>query len=414
MPSSSRPTRLRAPARAALFALVVALGCARGGGPAEPDPTSTDPGRITGTVVRASDGTPLPTAQVRAIPGSHEATIDPAGGFVLTLPSPGEPVRYTVIASHPLLGETRVEVTLGPERPTATVELRLGTAAPEDPADPPPAPTLEVQAGVEVGVIPCVEIGEPLTYTAAVRNSGSEAVEDVTLAGELTPPELFQRRLAPGDVVVDRARFPDARVELDADGFTFTVELGRLEPSEDPVPVYSVSLPSAANLGIWCHRVMADGGRVEDMACFATQLAIHIDTANEDGVLDAAGAFDPAPEEFRVGDGGASRPDALVYRVRLTNRMCTLRGVQLVGRLAPAEILAYRGPLEAVPHRGVVTGSDSGYTWELGDLAPDESAELLFRVEALAPGRGTHRIEISWEGLPRPLVLHEESTDVVP
>lgn len=232
-----------------------------------------------------------------------------------------------------------------------------------------------------------------------VRNTYDRALFDVVVHDSVDPGG-FARSIRPEDVVVDRSRFPDASVTVHSDGFSFTVRLGELPPTSQAehgyVPAYDLTLPAAEGNCMWLHAAVGgalhpvgvdlanrDDTGMADLDCFT----LGLDVENEDGQLTAAGSFDPAPEAFRVGE-------SVVYRVVLTNPGFALTDVRVVDELAPNEgNLAIR-EIVGEPSRGTATFDDRSLEWTVGDLPSGESAELLFRAEALAVGDDVNRVRI--------------------
>lgn len=388
-PSFARLLVLSALAGAALGA-----ACTRGGleCPASAScPASDTTATIRGVVRSVSDGSPIEGATVATEPATLEVSTGLDGRFSLVVPVESDGSSYTVVAS---LGEERTLVSTGTLLPGGPpLELSLTLTRPADPHDPPDDPgpgssDVDLRVSLTRSVFPCILIGEPLEFGVEVRNEGDAGVEGVVVHDTLSSPEAFQRALELSDIVVDRERFPVAVVEVNPEGFSFSVRLGRLDGEADDdgwTPVYTVSLPAGVTRAVWCNRVVAvegEGRRLaEDTACVTTTLAIMFDREIRDGVLAPDGSFDGEPETFRVGD-------ELAYRIRLRNDNCeTWTGSRVVLETDPAGIVAYRDPVDGFPTRGTVTGTGGGrLVWEVGDLAFEESAVLVVRAEALAAG----------------------------
>lgn len=293
----------------------------------------------------------------------------------------------------------------------------------------------------------CHEVREALldvrkTARDAVLSAGTTAVWDVEVANlgstALTNVVIFDTldaafdSLVATDIVVNTALFPSATVSVDANGHTFSVNLGSLAPTSGIAAAtcqglgdgfclaYTVTanLPSFA--GVFCNRVTARGTNAAgtlietDISCVTTTVAIELDITNEDGFLDAAGIFQSAKEIFHVGDGSAAEPDSLVYELTVTNQSSfTATGVKIVDLVAPnTGIIEWRADL--FHSQGTVTGtSNAGFTWTIGTLAPGTGATLRFRAEAVRTGNDVNRANLTADQLTG-TTQEEEPTTVSP
>ena len=273
--------------------------------------------------------------------------------------------------------------------------------------------------------------GTQAVWDVEVANFGSTALANVTIHDTL---DATLGVIDASDVVVNTDLFPSAVVTVDAGGHTFSVNLGSLPPTSG-IPAatckglgggfclaYTVTadLPSVA--GVFCNRVTARGTffsvagtLVEtDISCVTTTIAIELDIANEDGFLDASGAFQSAKDIFHVGDGSAAEPDSLVYELQVTNQSgFTATGVRIVDLVAPnTGIIEWRQTLFV--SQGTVSGaSNTGFTWNIGTLAPGTGATLRFRAEAVRTGDDVNRASLTADQLTG-VKVDEEPTTVSP
>ena len=301
----------------------------------------------------------------------------------------------------------------------------------------------------------CHEVREALldvrkTAQDAVLSAGAQAVFDVEIAnlGSATLTNVvIHDTLDAGFVAIDAtaitvntALFPTATVAVDpelADGRqTFSVTLGDLAPTAGVAGAtcqglnpgdgfclaYTVSVTTPFTAGVFCNRVTARGTNAggtlieTDISCVTTTVTIELDLTNEDGIWDGT-SFLTEKEIFRVGDGGPARPDSLVYEVTVTNQSAnvTATGVVVIDSVAPRSgIIEFRGPPILITPGTTVSGaSDTGFTWTIGDLGPGDTAEIVFRAEAVASGDDVNKAVLRADQLTG-FQVNEEPTTVTP
>jgi uncharacterized repeat protein (TIGR01451 family) len=134
---------------------------------------------------------------------------------------------------------------------------------------------------------------------------------------------------------------------------------------------------------------------------------------NQDGELDAGGAFQSGREGFAVGE-------TVVYRIEVINEsQFTATGVVVVDGVAPntAAISCTRLLVTspegggANPSTGVVGGGDcttTGFRWTIGDMPANTNAVLFFHADALGPGTTINRATLRADNLPFALVVEEQ------
>lgn len=286
----------------------------------------------------------------------------------------------------------------------------------------------------------CHEVREALlevvkTTEDAVITAGALAVFRVDVANNGSAP------LTNAVIVdtLDQALFDGSQVEggvfrvIVADEFggdtleptsrIFEVPLGTLDPTDGFVLAYTVEITTPLFEGLFCNRVTANGdtpiGTISDsdIACVTTTVTIELDVSNEDGEI-VGTAFSSAKEQFNVGESG----DAFVYEISVTNQSAfTATGVTVVDEVAPntgaivCEGIRATDPAGgANPNIGSVVGgdcSDSGFTWNIGDLDAGEQAILYFTAEALAAQNDVgNRVRLTADQLAGEIVDEEPTT----
>lgn len=134
---------------------------------------------------------------------------------------------------------------------------------------------------------------------------------------------------------------------------------------------------------------------------------------NDDGELDAGGAFQSAKEGFAVGE-------AVVYRIEVVNEsQSNATGVTVVDGVAPnTGAISCTGLLATSPEgggvnpsSGTVGGGDcaaTGFTWTIGDMPANTNAVLFFDADAIAPGTPINRVTLTADNLAFALVVEEQ------
>lgn len=146
-----------------------------------------------------------------------------------------------------------------------------------------------------------------------------------------------------------------------------------------------------------------------------------LDLSVEDGFIDrlpTTSVFDAAQEAFVVGDGSATRPDALIYQIIVTNQSAVAADdLQIVNAVGPnghgiacREIISTAPDGFANPTLGEVSGGTcafAGFTWRIGTLEGGTTAILYFRAEALEEGNWVNLAGLLGPGLKSPALLEE-------
>jgi uncharacterized repeat protein (TIGR01451 family) len=352
-------------------------------------------------------------------PVSMSTITDGTGRFEFTVPSSEDRVSQYVLEVRSEGYETVSLQVVVARGGTAVLDVTMESILPEPQPQPEPDPTGIVVTSSSEDEVGCIAAGVELPFTVRIANEGDAPEEGIVLHDTLDTG--FSRILTSSDIAVDRSNFPDAVVVLNPNGRSFRVELGTLPPM-GPAEVYTVTLPAGA-AGVFCNRVSAVGAGglqlASDHSCVTNTLAIDIELLNEDGAI-VGGQFTAAPEVFHVGDGGLDRPDALAFRVVISNRHCSSIGFPL-GDMSLTSILGARsGALEfrdlfpGFPSRGtVVSSATGGFVWSIGTLAPGEEAEIRFRAEAIRAGDDVHRVELTVPEFTGTIV-HEEPVTILP
>ena len=153
---------------------------------------------------------------------------------------------------------------------------------------------------------------------------------------------------------------------------------------------------------------------------------IEFDITNDDGTTPtpAPAGFVSTKEVFQVGDGGAARPDSLVYKVTVSNLSTTDTATNVVIRdsvgpnnniIACRAIVASVKPAASSAPPTTCTLGDRGWVWTVGDLPPSSQVELYFRAQALDLGGGAdvNRVRLTADQAANPMV-DDEPTTVAP
>jgi uncharacterized repeat protein (TIGR01451 family) len=276
--------------------------------------------------------------------------------------------------------------------------------------------------------------GTQAEWDVEVANFGSTALANVTVHDTL---DATLEAITEADITVNTALFPSAVVTVNADGHTFSVNLGTLPPTAG-IPAstcqglgggfclaYTVraNLPDTA--GVFCNRVTARGTFFSvagtlietDISCVTSTIAIELDISNEDGFYDGSGipgGFQSAKDIFHVGDGSAAEPDSLIYDIQVTNQSgFTATGVRIVDLVAPnTGIIEFR-QVTFISQGSTSGASNAGFTWTIGTLTSGQTARLQFRAEAVRTGDDVNRASLTADQLTGTKV-DEEPTTVSP
>ncbi|MEJ2151418.1 MAG: hypothetical protein P8Y29_00365, partial [Gemmatimonadota bacterium] len=154
----------------------------------------------------------------------------------------------------------------------------------------------------------------------------------------------------------------------------------------------------------------------QDIACVTTTTTIELDVSNDDGELDAGGAFQSTKESFAVGE-------EIIYRIEVINQsQFTATGVEVFDEIAPnTGAIACTGLLAtspegggANPSAGSVGGGDCGaasFTWTIGDMPANTNAVLFFAADALAAQSNVgNRVNLTADQLTGTIVDEEPTT----
>jgi hypothetical protein len=411
-------TRLRPGATGVSFVALIGIAGLRCSGPADPTVPVETSATISGLVTGAGEQ-PLAGAQVSLNPGGKTIVTDASGRYRFEVESSGQAFPVFSVRIEQEGYETVVVAVVVGSSGVAVADVTLLPVEPPPAAGPEPFEGILVD-GFSEDEVRCIAPGTFLDYTVTIANEGVALSPAIILHDTLDA--TFGRALTSDDIAVDREMFPEAVVTLDPEGRSFRVELGSL-PVMSATEVYTVRLPVGPAVGVHCNSVSAvdPEGRVlsDATSCVTNLLVVEIDLVNEDGAI-IGGAYTSEPEVFHVGDGGADRLDALVYRVVVVNHHCGSLGfpsrgsslTSIVGARSGA--VEFRQVLTGFPsHGAIVSTTTGGFVWEIGTLAPGEEAEVRFRAEAIAAGEDVHRVELSVPQLPG-VKVHEEPITILP
>ena len=273
------------------------------------------------------------------------------------------------------------------------------------------------------------------SFRVEIANLGSATLTNVTIVDSMDvnfPSGLRARqRLTAADIHLNTTNFPGATVSaVDTTSNPafdiFTVTLPTVTPSTAAQiaanggfrEAYRVVVRLLANSGTFCNRVTARattaGGQTfteTDIACITVLPgAVEFDITNEDGTTPTPppAGFNSNKEIFRVGDGGAARPDSLIYQVIVRNRSQTFTATNVVIRdsVSPnLNIIACRATVLAiVPLATLLSHATESVAAKTGDtvggLLNATLGNLTELVIALAALRDEPGLRKLLEGLP--------------
>ncbi|MEJ2152118.1 MAG: carboxypeptidase regulatory-like domain-containing protein, partial [Gemmatimonadota bacterium] len=150
-----------------------------------------------------------------------------------------------------------------------------------------------------------ISAGAQAAFDVEIENNGSATLANTVIVDTLDQ-SLFDA--TPGfneDNIVLDDDYSDATVTVN--GRIFTVDIGDLAPTSGFDLVYTVLVNTPGSTdGVFCNRVTASGTTpagtlsAQDIACVTTTTTIELDVSNDDGELDAGGAFQSTKESFAV------------------------------------------------------------------------------------------------------------------
>ena len=266
-----------------------------------------------------------------------------------------------------------------------------------------------------------ISAGAQAAFDVEIENNGSATLTNTVIVDTLDQA-LFDA--TPGfdaTNIVLATGFTGATVTVN--GRIFTVDIGNLAPTSGFDLVYTVFVNTPGSTdGVFCNRVTASGTTpagtltAQDIACVTTTTTIELDVSNDDGELDAGGAFQSAKESFAVGE-------EIIYRIEVVNQsQFTATGVSVFDEIAPnTGAIACTGLLAtspegggANPSTGTVGGGDCGaasFTWTIGDMPANTNAVLFFAADALAAQSNVgNRVNLTADQLTGTIVDEEPTT----
>jgi uncharacterized repeat protein (TIGR01451 family) len=363
-------------------------------------------------VLDRQSGAPLENAAVRTESGSESVRTGANGAFSLVVPLATGVTRYGLVASREGYEDLAIEVTLSsePVQVVLAMEIREEAGPPGSPSD-----SIALRVTVDTGAR-CVAPGDLLEFHIEARNTTSRPLTNLVFEDSLEAgfQGEFQRGLESSDVRINEDAVSSASLEIHPDGRSFRLELGQVNPTGDRfVPLFTVGLPAATHIGLWCNRAVT---RIGDApfageACITTPLVFAMDISNEDGTL-VGGIFKDERETFSVGDGGPTAPDSLVYEVVITNSNCyALTNVTVTDSVGASRgIVEFREAIAGYPAVGTLQSFGlRGFVWSIGGIEPNQRAMLLFRAEAVERGQDVNAVHFRSHELPGEKI-DEEST----
>ncbi|HUP01057.1 MAG TPA: carboxypeptidase regulatory-like domain-containing protein [Gemmatimonadota bacterium] len=289
---------------------------------------------------------------------------------------------------------------------------------------------LDIRKTTEDAVI---SAGAEAVFEIEIANAGSATLTNVVIVDTLDQAFIdADPTFSAADVELDPA-FATATVTVN--GRIITINIGNLPPTPGGgfVTVATIRVSTPGIESVFCNRVTVTGTNpagtlsASDIACVTTTVTIELDIQNEDGSIDAGGVFQSAKEVFVVGDGGAARPDSLVYKVTITNQsQFAATNVVVVDQVAPnTGAIVCRAILATVPagepgggganptvgSAGPAACATTGFTWNIGTLGAGQAAVIYFRAEALSPQSGVgNRVRLTADQLTGEIVNEEPTT----
>jgi len=266
-----------------------------------------------------------------------------------------------------------------------------------------------------------ISAGAQAAFDVEIANNGSATLSNTAIVDTLDQ-SLFDA--TPGfdaTNIVLATGFTGATVTVN--GRIFTVDIGNLAPTSGFDLVYTVLVNTPGSTdGVFCNRVTATGSTpagpltAQDIACVTTTTTIELDVNNDDGELDAGGAFQSAKESFAVGE-------SIIYRIEVINQsLFTATGVSVFDEIAPnTGAIACTGLLAtspegggANPSTGTVGGGDCAaatFTWTIGDMPANTNAVLFFAADANAAQSNVgNRVSLTADQLTGTIVNEEPTT----
>lgn len=166
------------------------------------------------------------------------------------------------------------------------------------------------------------------------------------------------------------------------------------------------------------HRVQWTGGGISgavsrDVPTVIGETSPRVEFDLSDGLVDAGGVFQSSGN-FQLGDGGAGKPQGLVYQIVLTNPSAVssisnaVATVRVGGRTG---IVEFRGVPPGFPTSGAVVPMGSSLIWTVNTLAPGQSAILQLLSEAVDAGQDVATATLTFD-LAGGTLLVEEFTGV--
>lgn len=225
-------------------------------------------GRIAGRITDAT-GQPIVAAVIHVEPGDYRTKTDVSGNYSIDVPLIDEAGSYILAVSHDDYITVTSAIVLETSTPMASFDLEMSRRDRD-----PPLEILDIHQYVPPGQWPT---GPILEYTVDIGNQGTTTMSGLVLTDTLDAAHNHAMSLE--DITINRDAFPSAVVTLGVDGRSFWIDLGTLEPTQNRIRAFVLSVPTPEGDGLFCNRVYsaaeADGQSISDIAidCVATTLS---------------------------------------------------------------------------------------------------------------------------------------------
>lgn len=222
-------------------------------------------GEIRGTVLSGEDGTPLPGVFLGLSPGDRSTVTDAEGQYAFSDLAVG--VSYQLTARRDDYADLTTTLELAEEDNPLTIDLSM----PPFSRINPPVGDLRVWTDVTNGF----GLDDPsMTFRLRLENLGMEALTEVTINDSITAGwDGYQLKLE--DFSIDREAFPDAQLEIAANGRSFMVSIDELVPTTSLVELLRFTVPTPSEPSVYCNLVegtaTGEGSvmRHDDSSCLA-------------------------------------------------------------------------------------------------------------------------------------------------
>jgi hypothetical protein len=209
-------------------------------------------GSISGTVLAHADGSPIVGLSVTIVPGGQATVTNALGQFAFADLVAGS---YTVLISGEGFKRVSSAVTLSTSRMEADLDLFLSPPVP-----PSGEERLDIRKTITQGRL---GKGETLTYVVELLILPGEPISNVTVRDTLDL--IFGPRVTEERVQLNLSAFPDANLDVSANGRSFEVLLGTVNPTGGFVAVLTLTIPSPLADDLYCNTAIVTAGVVGEI-----------------------------------------------------------------------------------------------------------------------------------------------------